>query len=528
MQIDISDLNIPLAVSRVRRDMRDDWFADPLRYRDILKTSAVREWFDDEIEIQPTESLNIPKAGFVIRSAREMFIHERVLYQALVDDLIEAYDPLLRARSVYSHRLRSGQKSYIFQNTIDAWKAFNDDADALMDDDEKVIVVTDIQNYYQCIHYDRLCDQLLDDEPNSDGSFHHTILRLRQLLSGWNPDGVGLPQNRDPSSFLGNIFLRGVDEHMVLAGYNYTRYMDDIRIVCGNVFEARKALQELIIKLRDYDLGVNGKKTKIINRTDDGYRDEIPPTNEELDEINALLAQKNVRSVRRARARLDALADRLLESGDTHGKEFKFCINRIERLARCEDIHYDPTRFVDAAINLLVDQPWSTEMLVRLLRSSDLSAQQEERIVDLALCEERNIYEWQSYMLWQLIAIKDPAYKRDEIRRAARGGVSGNRAVPFRAGAALYIGACGNTHDKRHLLQQSSETRSNMLLRSVAIATQRTSASTDRARRESVVPSHYLASTDDYLESIGTPQFFAPLPQIKASQIYDDLPCFYF
>ena len=37
MQIDISDLNIPLAISRVKRDMRDDWFADPLQYRDILK-----------------------------------------------------------------------------------------------------------------------------------------------------------------------------------------------------------------------------------------------------------------------------------------------------------------------------------------------------------------------------------------------------------------------------------------------------------------------------------------------------------
>ena len=315
---------------------------------------------------------------------------------------------------------------------------------------------------------------------------------------------------------------------MILAGYNYTRYMDDIRIVCGNVFEARKALQELIIKLRDYDLGVNGKKTKILHRTDEAYREEIPPANEELDEINALLAQKSVRSVRRAREKLDEMADELLQRGDTHGKEFKFCINRIERLARCEDISYDPARFVDAAIDLLVDQPWSTEMLVRLLRSSNLSLQQLARVVDLALCEERNIYEWQSYMLWQLIAINDPAHRRDEIKRAARDAVAGNKPVPFKAGAALYIGACGNVHDKRHLLQESSGTRSNMLLRSVAIASQQTQALTDRARRESVVPIHYRESTDNYPESRGTPQFFAPLPRIKASQIYDDLPCFYF
>jgi hypothetical protein len=527
MEFDISDLNIPLAVRRVKRDMRDDWFSDPLQYNDMLNAAAVKNWFSGDIELHPTESLNIPKTNFVIRSAHEMFIHERVLYQALVDNLIEDYDPLLRA-AVYSHRLRSGRKDFIFQNTIDAWKSFNDDVHAMMDSDDKVVVVTDIQNYYQCIHYDRLCDQLQEDEPNSDGSFQKTILRLRQLLHGWNPDGVGLPQNRDASSFLGNIFLRGLDEHMILTGYNYTRYMDDIRIVCGNVFEARKALQDLIIKLRDYDLGVNGGKTKILYRTDREYRDAIPPTNEELNEINELLAQKSVRSVRRARERLDTLAGELLTRGDTHGKEFKFCINRIERLARCQDIHYDPARFVDAAIELLVDQPWSTEMLVRLLRSSNLSSLQLERVVDIALCEERNIYEWQSYMLWQLIAINDPAHRRDEIKRAARDAVAGSKPIPFKAGAALYIGKCGNAHDKRHLLQQSSKTRSNMLLRSVAIASQQTNAATARALRDAIVPIHYRESTDNYPESRGAPQFFAPLPRITASQIYDDLPCFYF
>ena len=239
MQIDISDLNIPLAVRRVKRDMRDDWFADPLQYQDMLNAAAVGNWFSGEIELHPTESLNIPKNGFVIRSAREMFIYERVLYQALVDNLIEEYDPLLRS-AVYSHRLRSGGRDFIFQNTIEAWKSFNDDADALMDSDEKVVVVTDIQNYYQCIHYHRLCDQLQEDEPNSGGSFQNTILRLRQLLHGWNPDGVGLPQNRDASSFLGNIFLRGVDEHsralgvikelLGSAGHDFTSRSDSMKV----------------------------------------------------------------------------------------------------------------------------------------------------------------------------------------------------------------------------------------------------------------------------------------------------------
>lgn len=525
MNIDILDLDISLAVRRVKRDMRDDWFVDPLQYNDMLGITAVEEWFSSETEIQPTESLNIPKQGFVIRSAHEMFIYERVLYQALVDELIEVYDPLLRP-VVYSHRLRTGRKDYIFQNTIDAWQAFNDDANDAMDSDEKVILVTDIQNYYQCIRYDRLCEQLLADFPNESGLYEDTIQNLRKLLRGWNSSGVGLPQNRDASSFLGNVFLRGVDEHMVLEGYNYTRYMDDIRIVCDDVFEARRALQDLIIKLRDYDLGVNGKKTKILKRTDPEFIHGIPERSDELEEINALFKQKNVRSVRKAREKLDVKADFLLERGETQGKEFKFCIYRIERLARCEDISYDPTRFVDAAIDLLLDQPWSTDALFRLLRSSNLSSEQMERIVELALCDNRNIYEWQSYMLWQLIAINDPKYRKDDIKRAARRAVEGGQRVPFKAGAALYIGVCGSVYDKRHLLQQSTNIKSNMLLRSVAIATQKMSPGMDKTKREAVVPLHYLKSTDDYPELDDAPQFFEPLPRIKAAQIYDDLPGF--
>lgn len=526
MIIDLSDLDIALAVRRVKRDMRDDWFSDPLRYDDMLSIVKVKDWFSGEDSIRPTESLNIPKAGFVIRSAREIFVYERVLYQALIDHLIEEYDSLFRT-SVYSHRLRSGQEDFIFQNTIDAWKAFNDDTHVAMDSDEKVILITDIQNYYQCIHYDNLCDQLLDDDPNSNDSYKNTISRLRYLLHGWNSSGVGLPQNCDASSFLGNIFLRGIDEHMILEGYNYTRYMDDIRIVCVDVFEARKALQDLIIKLRAYDLGVNGKKTKILKRKDPKFLKEVPPPNDELEEIDALFKQKNVRSVQKARVKLDTKADELLQHGETHSKEFKFCINRIERLARCEDIVYDSTRFIDAAIDLLVDQPWSTEMLIRLLRSSTLSHKQMGRIVELALCKNRNIYEWQSYMLWQLIAINDPNYRKDDIKRAARDAVAGSQRIPFRAGAALYIGACGNLHDKRHLLLQSAETRSNMLLRSVAIATQKIKTPASKTLRESVVPSYYQKSTDDYPKIKDTPQFFAPLPRLQAARIYDDLPGFY-
>jgi len=246
-----------------------------------------------------------------------------------------------------------------------------------------------------------------------------------------------------------------------------------------------------------------------------------------LRNFNALFKQKTVRSVRKARQKVDAYADELMSKGETTGKEFRFCIHRIERLARCVDLNYDASRFVDAAIELLVAQPWSSEMLTRLLRSSSPNPDQTKRLVELLLCEKRNIYDWQSFLLWQLIAIMNPFYKVDQIKQSARDAISEGRAVPYKAGAALYLGACGNIHDKRHLMRECGGVTSNMLSRAVAIATQKLKTASDKLRREEAVPEYYRESTDRYEGGDGPLRFFAPLSNLRASQIYNDLPCFY-
>jgi len=526
MRLATSDLDLSLAVKRVKRDIRDDWFVDPLRYGDILSKRQFDRWLKDADGFGKTDEFNIPKEGFVVRAASEMFIHERVLYQAVVDMLIEEYDSLLRP-CVFSHRLRLGREDFIFLNAIDAWRDFNENTRLAMDSDNKVVVITDIQNYYQCIRFETLCNLLEDEEPNADGKFAAAISLLRRLLHAWRPDGVGLPQNRDASSFLGNIFLRDVDEHMVLNGYNYLRYMDDIRIVCEDVYEARRALQDLIILLREYDLGVNGKKTQLLSRTDDEYVAHIPEADLRLEEIDELLRQRKVRSLRKAIPKLEAYADELSSAGQTNSKAFRFCINRIERLARCRDISYDASRYVDVAIELLIDEPWSTEMLIRLLRSADLTADQTARVVDLVMCERRNIYEWQSYLLWQLAAVLDPDEAKDRLKRSAREAVGSDRPIPYQAGAVLYLGTCGNAHDRRHVLRKCADTRSNMLLRAVAIATQKPTAR-DTERRDTILPSHYRESTASLDRRGSAHSYFAPLPMLTAAKLYDDLPCFYF
>ena len=227
------------------------------------------------------------------------------------------------------------------------------------------------------------------------------------MLKKWSINQfVGLPQNRDPSSFLGNVYLHSVDEVMLKKDYNYFRYMDDIRIVCDDQFHARQALLDLTVELRDLRLNVNSKKTKILQPDvkNSEYTKFMPLPNRTVEEIDALLNERKLSSARKVLPKLKLYTHQLIDEEKTNEREFRFCINRLERIARCKELDFDFTGIIDPVINLLESQPWSTDSVSRLLRSVDLSKEQVLRIVEFVNNEKKNIYDWQGYLCWQLIA----------------------------------------------------------------------------------------------------------------------------
>ena len=108
----------------------------------------------------------------------------------------------------------------------------------------RYLVVTDISHYFESIRFKELelaLDRLLPSKPSSDVvKASETICELLRRVSPY--DGRGLPQNMDPSSFIGNVYLHGVDSNMLNDGYEMFRYMDDIRVVVNSSWAAREAL----------------------------------------------------------------------------------------------------------------------------------------------------------------------------------------------------------------------------------------------------------------------------------------------
>ncbi len=313
---------------------------------------------------------------------------------------------------------------------------------------------------------------------------------------------------------------------MVFHNYNYFRYADDIKIVCDNEFHARKVLKDLIIELRYKHLNVNAIKTKILHQDTPEFSEVIPPPNRTIEEIDALFKKRKLRDIRRALPKLKEYTTELIRTGKTNEREFRFCINRLEKVARCEPLDFDFSGFIDPIIELLKTQPWSTDVVVRFLSSVVINDEQVSKIVDFMSNPEHNIYEWQGYLLWTLIVMihKKHNLKSNNLRRLARRILHDEWDPPMKAGAILYLGSCGTDNDRLYILRHFRQINSRLVLRSVLISTQESPSRDIDRYLQPHLPDEYKVM-NDYLRS---PEYkvsyFEPPPPLNPRELFDDLP----
>jgi len=209
-------------VRQLRQDLRDDWYPDSLGYEDALKPDVAAELLTACFKknhglFVPAErtELNIPKKGFVLRYSLEMCLPDRLYYQALVGQLVPFFDPLL-PNQVLNHRHAVGGwrgGKYLFKQPIEQWQLFKGYV-AQEARVKPVLLVTDIQNYYENIDLDRAIagmEQLIPSvnaEAAEKSKLRRLIVELHRCLRKWcYTSNLGLPQNRDASSFLANLVM---------------------------------------------------------------------------------------------------------------------------------------------------------------------------------------------------------------------------------------------------------------------------------------------------------------------------------
>jgi Reverse transcriptase (RNA-dependent DNA polymerase) len=486
-------LDPPSVAKQLVQDFRDDWFPDPVGYADLFESKLLEKVISANFEenhgqYHPSKAqlLNIPKSNFTLRYALETSLADRAVYQALAAELLPYFDPLI-VWQVFSHRLprkdqkgeRAGTK-YMFRNGISAWSDFLGCVEAKITDNS-VLLSTDLANYFENISIPLLRSCFLDLVPQIDAngeqkaSIRGKIDQLFQYITAWCfQDDRGLPQNRDASSFLANIYMRQVDIAMINDDWQYFRYMDDIKIVCPSRATARRALKELVLALRPIGQFVNSGKTKIVDGSDRAaIRECLAAGSVEMKRIATAWNTKSLKPISRTFIPLKELMLKTLQAEAFDSREFRFCIGRLETLARCKEFNVPADYFqpiTGGIIHGLDAAPVATDQMTRYLRCVPLTPGDFAALGKHVEDPERTIYNWKNYRIWLLLAQR--AHYTTELCSVARQMLETRVDDPTRAGATLYLGALGSKADRELVASRFSELSSFLGQRTAILAVQ--------------------------------------------------------
>ncbi|MFD2112547.1 RNA-directed DNA polymerase [Thiorhodococcus fuscus] len=420
-------------LSHMRQDMRDDWFPDAIEYKDLFANINDILGIIEKILLEGNgryEGIqrtlcDIPKKGLGIRYSLETDFFDRFIYQSICTYLIPYFDPLLSPR-VLSHRYNRKRKKekYLVKPRIEQWRTFEGITYTAITGNQ-TLLATDLINCFENITVDIIRKNFESLIPYISASgleklrIRNAINTLCELLCSWGySDKHGLPQNRDPSSFIANIVLNTIDHRMVELGYDYYRYVDDIRIICPDKVNARRALNDLIGELRTVGMNINSSKTRILTskNSQDELSEFFPSTDDRSIAIDNMWRSRSRRVISRSAKYLAEILKECVARQETQSRQFRFAVNRLVKLVDSNIFDVQSTlasELLTLMIDSLEEHPASTDYYCRLINSLSPSDEYLSEISRFLCNDETAIHPWQNYHLWLTLARHN--YKNEEL-----------------------------------------------------------------------------------------------------------------
>ncbi len=420
-------LDMENAIKRMRHDLIDDWFFDPVHYIDMCNTDFVLDYFSRggnrcNYKSSKMEVFYLPKKSFVLRKAMVGTFIDRLLYMAVVGQLGDLIDSHL-SQYIYSARYnRDKMKPGLIVQGVEQWTKMNYlISDWVKNAQDGCLVKLDLLNYYDTINKNILV-RLLKEIAVTDND-KKCIGLLETLLQGLSDEEInhGIPQNSDASSLLATFYVSHVDEFILSKAEHYCRFMDDMYFVAKDVYEARDLLQTIEKHLRQIDLSLNSEKIKFVGLSDlvekEAFLKELSLFDADKSKISYLIRSSSKGKRMNAIALLVKQMDVALSQpreGDAKeivkekDRALKFSVSAFSSLHLKLDSHWDDFyKKLTILTEGQVDIPDHTPLLCRLIASigswRDIT-NIKEAVKRLLLRDGVSIYEWQAYHLWMLMA----------------------------------------------------------------------------------------------------------------------------
>jgi len=480
-------LDLNKALERVRTDMLDEWYYDSLQYIDLLKPDFLfaqfKEYFySDKYKACKAEKFYVPKNNFTLREAYILPLTDRIVYMAIVGELSDVIEESL-IPNVFASRFNRINDSNLLINGVEQWikMRYKISKELKTKKDENTfkygcILHIDILNYYDNIDKKLLIEKLKRIAINENHL--KTIDLLNNFLHDYSDKSCGLPQNNDASALLATFYLNQVDVFMQNHTQSYYRFVDDIKILCSDKYEARKYLTLIEKELKRCHLSVNSQKTKIIEILDDNKTsvnsENVLSRNEfhkiynlELEKIKVLSKSINYQNRNEAFHCAIKLLNESINvdenENDEQSRNLSLSLRIIEDLGRSK-IHFLTDKnalftSLKKAVSTLKDKPWITYQLCKilsLLEDEDFKANFLGDLKKLVLDERYNLYPYQQFQIWLLLS-KQKIHDKKLIQFASqRVEVNDKTQTATTASQILYLSTVDKNF-KRILLRKLNE-----------------------------------------------------------------------
>jgi len=519
----VSKGDLELGFHRFLKDTKDDFFPDPLNYRDLkLKQEEIVSSIKSELDrilgartvaYSPHHFLegDTPKGHHVVRHTIALHPFDRIVYSYIVTVLAPLLETNL-SEAQYSHKLNSSKSKYIFgKRPIKQWLSFRSDVKKIIDADPeyKYIVSTDIAGYFEYIHIMDFKKQINGLLSRKTKKATKTIELLNQFLKCFSPSHhSSVPQGYDASSYLASAFLNFFDKDLEAQRIKHFRYVDDIRIVCKTLGEAKKNIVDTIHSLRKVNLNLSTIKTKIWRTDGKEFKQFYKKFPKVLDDADAAVNKKSKKAIDDVLQKLNNGAKKLLKE---RKKEFDERLFRayIWRIVKChwfKNINKVNLDYIGKfCIKLLIEMPGRTDSFLRfLVLHKDRKYVQDglEKILS------NSVYPWQKMRLWHLLILVD-RLKNNNLLPIARAFVRDpSKSENSKNFALIFLGKHGDYNDRCYISTLFRPSTNFFNKRCILVAIQEY---TDRnvTYNQVLTTSTELAlkSLVEYLRSLSTPEY---------------------
>ncbi|MBD5507463.1 MAG: RNA-directed DNA polymerase [Lachnospiraceae bacterium] len=266
----LQETSIRWALIHIKKEKDTDLFPTLKEYEILLENeeylvNRLKEIEIEEYNWQQYRRFIIPKDEYSYRVAIQLDPIDNILIVALIyqyGNKIEEKRVPIEEKKVFNYRFKPTSEGNMYDRK-EAWKNFWITSKEKMNQYTFAVYI-DIADFYNRIYHHTLENQLIDC-----GFENQIIKSIRRMLQNTTQTvSQGIPIGPHAMHLFAEMCLIPLDENLLMKGYDYCRYSDDIIVFVNSESEGQIVIYELAKVLDSLKLNMQRHKTKIYTKED--------------------------------------------------------------------------------------------------------------------------------------------------------------------------------------------------------------------------------------------------------------------